>query len=73
MRFSFISLLALGGVVSMLGQAGCASAAARQPHPPCTVGQATLRQEPLVITTARGPQHFQVEIADTEPTRDTGR
>ena len=34
--------------------------------------QQTLPRNPLVIETAKGPQHFTVELADTEPQREQG-
>jgi hypothetical protein len=39
---------------------------------PCTQGQATLRTEPLQITTARGRYALSVEMADNDDTRETG-
>ncbi len=53
-----------------------AAAHASRPRPPlasaCHAGQATLKQEPLEIVTAQGRQHFVVEMADNDITREIG-
>ncbi|HWA64038.1 MAG TPA: DUF192 domain-containing protein [Caulobacteraceae bacterium] len=61
--------------VAALAVAPAASARSRPPIPApsrCAVGQPTLRLEPLDIVTARGVQHFRVEMADTDDSRETG-
>jgi uncharacterized membrane protein (UPF0127 family) len=63
------------GVLLALVVLVCGAAAPhRRPHAsaPAQRGQPTLRQEPLVIETSRGPVRLQVEIADTERTRNAG-
>jgi uncharacterized membrane protein (UPF0127 family) len=74
-------VVALAAVVIATGWAG--TAAANMAHDgwsgprladgtPCTAAQKTLRTEPLKIDTARGRWRFNVEMADTYATRETG-
>jgi uncharacterized membrane protein (UPF0127 family) len=67
-------LATLAAGLLMLAQAACAIAATpiAPAHPPCTVGQRVLRQEPLEIVTVTGVHRFLVEMADNELRREIG-
>lgn len=60
-------MLRLAVVVSLLVLAGCSASGSENRHP-----VSNLRVEPLTVVTASGEHVFQVEIADTEESRNRG-